>query len=244
MRLDLTKTIELIFVMEGISVLNEGRDPAQRAAKAIFDSVRHEPESSDRKIQEDIAWTLEGEVVHKVHGHFDDIAADLITFIADRLKVYLRDEGIRHDLIDAVFALGEGDFVAIVDRVKVLQDFLGTEDGENLLAGYKRAANILKAESKKGDLPTGEAIRPQDSYGAALFDAMAEASPKISSALQSENYAEAMKVLANLRAPIDEFFTHTQIITDDTAVRDNNLRLLAMMGKTTRQIADFERIQS
>ena len=151
---------------------------------------------------------------------------------------------MKHDIISSVFENEKDDLVAIVNRVTALQDFLGTEDGENLLAGYKRAANILKAESKKGDLPTGEAIRPKDSYGAALFDAMAEASPKISSALQSENYAEAMKVLANLRAPIDEFFTHTQIITDDTAVRDNNLRLLAMMGKTTRQIADFERIQS
>ena len=169
---------------------------------------------------------------------------DLWSFITDRLKVYLRDKGMNHDLIDAVFALGEDDLVSIVNRVTALQNFLGTEDGENLLAGYKRAANILKAEAKKGDLPTGDPIRPEDSYGAALFDAMTVASPKITSALQSENYAEAMKSLANLRAPIDDFFTYTQIITDDIAVRDNNLRLLAMMGNTARHIADFERIQS
>ena len=140
--------------------------------------------------------------------------------------------------------MGEDDLVAIVNRVTALQDFLGTEDGENLLAGYKRAVNILKAEAKKGDLPTGDPIRPEDAYGTALFDAIAEASPKIASALQSENYAEAMKSLANLRGPIDDFFTHTQIITDDIAVKDNNLRLLAMMGQTASQIADFERIQS
>ena len=85
-------------------------------------------------------------------------SSDLLSFIADRLKVYLRDKGIGHDLIDGVFALGEDDLVAIVNRVTALQDFLGTEDGENLLAGYKRAANILKAEAKKGDLPTGDPI--------------------------------------------------------------------------------------
>jgi len=168
----------------------------------------------------------------------------LLKFTFERIKVYIGDTGIRHDLIDAVFALVEDDLVAIVNRVTALQDFIGTVDGENLLAGYKRAANILKAEAKKGDLPTGDPKRPEDANGAALFDAMTAASPKITAALQSEDYAKAMKSLANLRAPIDEFFTHTQIITDDTAVRDNNLRLLAMMGKTTRQIADFERIQS
>ena len=171
-------------------------------------------------------------------------SGDLNKFILDRLDVVLRDQGLNHDIISSVFENEKDDLVSIVNRVTALQNFLGTEDGENLLAGYKRAANILKAEAKKGDLPTGDPIRPEDSYGAALFDAMTVASPKITSALQSENYAEAMKSLANLRAPIDDFFTYTQIITDDIAVRDNNLRLLAMMGNTARHIADFERIQS
>ena len=171
-------------------------------------------------------------------------SGDLNKFILDRLDVVLRDQGLKHDIISSVFENEKDDLVAIVNRVTALQDFLGTEDGVNLLAGYKRAANILKAEAKKGDLPKGDPIRPEDSYGAALFDAMTVASPKITSALQSENYAEAMKSLANLRAPIDDFFTYTQIITDDIAVRDNNLRLLAMMGNTARHIADFERIQS
>ena len=171
-------------------------------------------------------------------------SGDLNKFILDRLDVVLRDQGLNHDIISSVFENEKDDLVSIVNRVTALQNFLGTDDGENLLAGYKRAANILKAEAKKGDLPTGDPIRPEDSYGAALFDAMTVASPKITSALQSENYAEAMKSLANLRAPIDDFFTYTQIITDDIAVRDNNLRLLAMMGNTARHIADFERIQS
>lgn len=195
------------------------------------------------QIQEYLDTNYEG--VEKVSDSYLENSKDLVSFIMDRLKVYLRDKGVPHDLIDATIS-GEFkfDLVAIVNRVTALQDFLGTEDGENLLAGYKRAANILKAEAKKGDLPTGDPIRPEDSYGAALFDAMTVASPKITSALQSENYAEAMKSLANLRAPIDNFFTYTQIITDDIAVRDNNLRLLAMMGNTARHIADFERIQS
>ena len=93
----------------------------------------------------------------------------LLSFILDRLKVYLRDQGIRHDIIDAALTEDQDDLVAIVNRVNALQDFLSTPDGENLLAGYKRAANILKAEAKKGDLPEGEANRPTDEHGAALF---------------------------------------------------------------------------
>ena len=169
---------------------------------------------------------------------------DLWAFIADRLKVYLRDEGTQHDIIDAVFALGEDDLVAIVNRVTALQSFLETDDGENLLAGYKRAANILKSEAKKGDLPTGDANRPKDEHGAALFDALNLAKPAISEAVGQEDYSKALTSLANLRIPIDTFFTHSQIITEDKAVRENNLRLLSMISDTSRQIADFEAIQS
>ena len=167
----------------------------------------------------------------------------LLAFILDRLKVYLRDKGIRHDIIDAALTDGQDDLVAIVNRVTALQDFLTTDDGENLLAGYKRAANILKAEAKKGDLPTGEANRPKDAHGAALFDALKIAKPAISEAVGTEDYGKALTNLANLRAPIDAFFTHTQIISDDTAVKENNLRLLSMISDTSRQIADFEAIQ-
>jgi len=174
----------------------------------------------------------------------DGYLTDLLVFSLDRLKVYLRDQGIRHDIIDAALTEGQDDLVAIVNRVNALQDFLSTPDGENLLAGYKRAANILKAEAKKGDLPEGEANRPANEQGAALFDALTTASPAIKTALESENYASAMGELANLRTPIDAFFTHTQIISDDTAVKDNNLRLLGMMRDTARQIADFEALQS
>ena len=168
---------------------------------------------------------------------------DLLAFILDRLKVYLRDQGMRHDIIDAALTEGLDDLVAIVNRVNALQKFLETDDGENLLAGYKRAANILKAEAKKGKLPEGEPNLPKDEHGVALFEALEIAKPAISEAVGQEDYSKALTSLADLRGPIDAFFTHTQIISDDTAVRENNLRLLKLISVTSRQVADFEAIQ-
>ena len=185
----------------------------------------------------------EGGVVESADDILDKIK-DLLAFILDRLKVYLRDKGIRHDIIDAGLTEGQDDLVAIVNRVTALQSFLETDDGENLLAGYKRAANILKAEAKKGKLPTGEPNRPKDEHGAALFDALNLAKPAISEAVGQEDYVNALTSLANLRIPIDAFFTHSQIIAENQTVRENNLRLLSMISDTSRQIADFEAIQS
>jgi glycyl-tRNA synthetase beta chain len=168
---------------------------------------------------------------------------DLVEFILDRLRVYLRDQTFAHDHIDAVLSLGGDDLVSIVNRVKALQSFLDTEDGTDLLAGYKRAANILKAEAKKGDLPEGAPSRPDSAEGTALYDALQTAQPQIESMLATEDYAAAMSALAQLRDPIDAFFTQVQIISDDTAVKDNNLRLLSLIRDTARQIADFEALQ-
>ncbi len=176
---------------------------------------------------------------------FDEIA-NLLAFIFDRLKVYLRDKGIRHDIIDAVLGNGEDDLVAIVNRVEALQAFLSTDDGENLMAGYKRAANILKAEAKKAKgepLPTGAPDKPAQAEAVALYDALNSVKPAIESALADENYALAMQELSKLRAPIDGFFDHVTVIDDDTAVMKNNLRLLLLIRDTARQIADFEAIQ-
>lgn len=175
---------------------------------------------------------------------FNDLCiANLLGFLDDRLKVYLRDQGIRHDIIDAALTEGQDDLVTIVNRVTALQTFLDTSDGADLLAGYKRAANILKAEAKKGELPSGDPIRPADEHGAALFDALEIAKPAISDAVDKEDYSKALTSLASLRIPIDAFFVNTQIIADDTAVKENNLRLLGLMGDTSRLIADFEAIQ-
>ena len=129
-----------------------------------------------------------------------------------------------------------------MNRVNALQDFLETDEGTNLLAGYKRAANILKAEAKKGDLPTGAPKKPSEKESIALYGALQTARPKIETALAAENYTKAMSELAVLRAPIDAFFTHVQVISDDTAVKDNNLRLLLQIRDTARQIADFDQI--
>ena len=189
--------------------------------------------------------------------NFDEYLADirqiaarvpfLVDFIADRLKAFLRDKGIRHDLIDAVFAPqengnAEDDLVAIVNRANALQSFLSTDAGENLLAGYKRAANILKAEAKKGDLPEGAPDKPSQAEAAALYTALQKAAGDIEAALAKEAYSEAMTALSTLRAPIDGFFDNVMVVAEDKETRENNLRLLGLIRDTARQIVDFDRI--
>lgn len=169
---------------------------------------------------------------------------DLLAFFADRLKVLLRDQGRRHDLVDAVFALGDDDLVRIVRRVEALDAFLATDDGANLLAGYKRASNILKAEAKKGDLPTGPAA---DLPGApaeetALVAALRAAEPRVEAALQDEDFAAAMAALAALRGPVDAFFEAVLVNSEAPAERDNRLRLLGQVRDLTGRVADFGQI--
>ncbi|QUD88085.1 glycine--tRNA ligase subunit beta [Phenylobacterium montanum] len=167
--------------------------------------------------------------------------ADLHAFFADRLKVSLRDQGKRHDLVDAVFALGDDDIVRIVARVEALDGFLTTEDGKNLLAGYKRATNILKAEEKKEPLPTGAAERLAGAPAeeAALIDALAAAEPEVGAALAKEDFAGAMRALAGLRAPVDAFFEKVLVNDPDVATRHNRLRLLTQVRDAMGRVADF-----
>jgi glycyl-tRNA synthetase beta chain len=169
---------------------------------------------------------------------------DLLDFFADRLKVSLRDEGKRHDLVDAVFALGDDDLVRVVARVEALSSFLATEDGANLLAGYKRATNILKAEEKKGPLPTGPAaaMAGAPTEEGALIAALAKAEPKVGDALVKEDFAAAMRELATLRAPVDAFFDKVLVNSDNPQERDNRLRLLAQVRAAMGQVADFSLI--
>jgi glycyl-tRNA synthetase beta chain len=169
---------------------------------------------------------------------------DLLDFFADRLKVSLRDQGKRHDLVDAVFALGDDDLVRIVARVEALTKFLATEDGANLLAGYKRATNILKAEEKKGPLPTGAAVAMKDAPAeeGALIAALAAAEPKVARALEAENFEAAMRELATLRAPVDAFFDEVLVNSPVAAERDNRLRLLAQVRDAMGRVADFSLI--
>ena len=170
------------------------------------------------------------------------IVAEVIAFLADRLKVLLRDQGQRHDLVDAVFALGDDDIVRIVAKVTALGEFLGTEDGANLLAGYKRAVNILKAEEKKGALPTGEPNASAPGEEGALTAAVGAMEAEVAAALDKEDYAAAMTALATLRGPVDAFFDKVLVNSDVPSERENRLRLLIKVRDAMGRVADFGQV--
>jgi glycyl-tRNA synthetase beta chain len=188
------------------------------------------------------ATKYEGRPVHSDKP--DSHVHELLAFFADRLKVLLRDQGKRHDLVDAVFALGDDDLARIVARVEALDTFLTTEDGANLLAGYRRAGNILKAEEKKGPLPIGPAVAAKDAPAeeAALIVAVNAASPTVAQALETESFAAAMTALASLRDPVDAFFDKVLVNSDVAAERDNRLRLLGQVRDLMGKVADFSQI--
>jgi glycyl-tRNA synthetase beta chain len=167
----------------------------------------------------------------------------VLAFFADRLKVALREQGARHDLVDAVFALGDDDLVRVISRVEALTTFLATEDGANLLAAYKRAGNILDAEARKGAPANGPAHR----VGApveegALFDALGACRPKVAEALAHEDFASALSTLAALRAPVDVFFDRVLVNSPVAAERDNRLAILAEVRAVMGLAADFSRV--
>ena len=166
---------------------------------------------------------------------------DLLAFFADRLKVLLRDQGERHDLVDAVFALGDDDLVRIVAKVKALSAFLAAEDGKNLLAGYRRAVNILKAEEKKGPLPAGAPVAMADAPAAeaTLVAAVERMEGHLGPALAAEDFAGAMGALAALREPVDAFFDKVLVNSDVSSERENRLRLLAAVRDAMGRVADF-----
>jgi glycyl-tRNA synthetase beta chain len=167
---------------------------------------------------------------------------DLLDFFADRLKVLLREQGQRHDLVDAVFALGDDDLVRIVSKVNALDGFLGSEDGKNLLAGYKRAVNILKAEEKKGPLPTGEPADTASGEEGALANAVGHMGVELGKALAKEDYAAAMRSLAELREPVDAFFDKVLVNSEIASERDNRLRLLLKVRDAMGRVADFGQV--
>jgi len=173
------------------------------------------------------------------------VSGDLLAFFADRLTVLLRDQGQRHDLVAAVFALGDDDLVRIVRRVEALAAFLATDDGANLLAGYKRASNILKAEEKKGPLPTGmvqTGLANQPEAETTLAFAVGAARNAVDAALETEDFAAAMTALAALRAPVDRFFEDVMVNSDVPAERENRLKLLGQVRDVMGRVADFGQI--
>jgi glycyl-tRNA synthetase beta chain len=175
------------------------------------------------------------------------VAAELLDFFADRLKVQLREQGARHDLVDAVFALeGQDDLLLIVRRVEALGTFLDTEDGKNLLAGYKRATNILRIEERRDKAeytgePSAELYRQAEEWE--LARAIDTAAAEAGAAVAREDFAAAMSAMAKLRPHVDAYFDKVTVNVDDAPVRANRLKLLNQIRAATRAVADFSKIE-
>ena len=190
-----------------------------------------------------------GNTAHKKHAEHsgeDELATNLLTFFTERLKVYLRDKGARHDLVDAVLALpGQDDLALIVKRVDALTALLATDDGANLLAGVKRASNILAIEEKKDKTSfaaTADAALLKSAQEKALFAAVTKAANDTRKAIDVERFDGAMRALAELRVPVDAFFEHVTVNDADPALRKNRLALLSQIRAATTNVADFSKI--
>jgi glycyl-tRNA synthetase beta chain len=182
-----------------------------------------------------------------VIGQSDLFSADLLAFFADRLKVQLREQGARHDLVDAVFALeGQDDLLMVVRRVEALGKFLDTDDGKNLLAGTKRASNILSIEEKKDKRTfdgAPDAALYQLDEEKALAKAIDQVKTEANTAVAQEDFAGAMGAMAKLRPAVDAFFDKVKVNDDDPKVRENRLKLLNEIRAATRAVADFSKIE-
>jgi len=189
---------------------------------------------------------IKGDLLAEV-SDAETVSAEIITFIAERLRVHLRGEGVRHDLIAAVLGLGsEDDLVRLVARVDALTTLVGSDDGANLLAAYRRAANILRIEEKKdGFAWQGPADRDRlvDQAEVELGAALSTADETADAALLAEDFAVAMSAMAALRGPVDAFFESVTVNADDPALRANRLKLLAEIRATLHRVADFSKIE-
>ncbi len=195
----------------------------------------------------DMAWKGHGMSEAGVIGRSNRFSADLLSFFADRLKVQLREQGARHDLVDAVFALeGQDDLLMVVRRVEALGKFLDTDDGKNLLAGTKRAANILRIEEKKDGKPYDDTPDPalySLDEEKTLAKAIDQVKVEASAAAAQEDFAGAMSAMAKLRPAVDAFFDKVKVNDDESKVRENRLKLLNEIRVATRAVADFSKIQ-
>ncbi len=168
-----------------------------------------------------------------------------MSFLADRLKVQQREAGIRPDIIDAVFALGgEDDLVRLLARVRALQAFIDTDDGANLLAGYRRAANILRIEEAKdgphdGAVDAAQLHEPAEQALAAALDVVL---PEAAAAVAAESFEAAMTALSRLRAPVDAFFDAVMVNVPEPETRSNRLKVLASFRAAVHTVADFSKI--
>lgn len=176
----------------------------------------------------------------------DAVATDLLSFFHDRLKVYLRDQGRRHDLIDAVISKDADDLQLIVRRVEALSDFLASEDGKALLSGSKRAANILRAEEKKDgrafDSPVSSGLL-NHAAEKALAEAVDASVAKAKAAVDVHDFTAAIEALSQLRAPVDAFFDDVMVNDENAQIRENRLNLLNRIRQATQTVADFSKIE-
>jgi glycyl-tRNA synthetase beta chain len=200
-------------------------------------------ETGDKQMQAKDAETLRDSVVNA----FAVTGGDLANFFADRLKVYLKDQGARHDLIDAVFSLGgQDDLLMVTRRVDALSKFLETDDGKNLLAGVKRASNILRIEEKKdgatfrGRVDHNILIKGEEKVLNREVDSAAALAHK---AIEAEDFEGAMKAISKLRAPVDAFFDQVTVNDPDPNFRANRLRLLNRIREAVSEVADFSKIE-
>jgi glycyl-tRNA synthetase beta chain len=231
---------------EAIAVLHPLHDQiVELSATDIELAVKLEVLVSEKSRQ------VAGPVLVQAHSYLKQ-TRDLLAFFADRLKVQLREQGARHDLVDAVFAQnnekdsGQDDLLMIVRRVEALGKFLDTDDGKNLLSGVKRASNILRIEEKKDN--KSYTAKPDAMLLAApeekvLAQAVATAKKEASAAVAREDFAAAMSAMAALRPRVDAFFDKVTVNVDDAALRENRLKLLNEIREATRAVADFSKIE-
>ena len=191
--------------------------------------------------------TSEGSLLKTIGDVIPDLSTDLLVFIHDRLKVYLRDQGIRHDIIDACIAMeGHDDLSLLVRRAKALNEVLDTEEGENLIQGFKRANNILSQAEEKDGVEYSFGADPkfaEDPTEIALFAALKKAQEKIAPALEQQDFPEAVAAMAALRGPIDAFFEAVQINAENETLRRNRLNLLSQIRSICSSVADLTRIE-
>ena len=198
-----------------------------------------------RQLYEDLRLVERGIIEDRKSA--DEVARELMEFVADRLKTHLRDRGIRHDRIAAVFSrTGEDDLSRLVARVRALDEFLAGEDGGNLLTAYRRAANIVRIEEKNdGAAYRGRADRAllRESPERELFEALAASEKEIAERLEAERYVDAMAALGRLRRPVDAFFDGVTVNCGEPDLRRNRLFLLSRIGSALESVADFSRIE-
>lgn len=248
----ISKRLETLFAVIADYQVRNKLDPIIRGAGVVDAALENLGlEDGARAVRVELAKAVQQDYSDDADAEyekeFNEIWSHLLEYFTERLKGQLREQGARHDLVDAVLALGSrDDLLMIVRRVEALGKFLETDDGKNLLAGIKRASNILGIEEKK-DKRSFEGAPEPALYGLdeekALAKAIGEVTAEASAAVAKEDFAAAMTAMAKLRPPVDAFFDKVRVNDDDPKVRENRLKLLGEIRSATRAVADFSKIQ-